>query len=119
MPKVKVNNGSRKGDFVNKVVFEKVWFEIIDKQKHKHTYLVPPGVAEYMERLEKELAPKKLVAKIVESEDIFDVDDVFFDITMLVNKQGEVIIIDNVIENINDYSDCDILASKSFKLSIT
>jgi len=48
-----------------------------------------------------------------------DIDDVYFDITIIINKSNEIQIIDNSLNDWKDFVDCDTLCIKEVKISIT
>lgn len=45
-----------------------------------------------------------------------DVEEVFFDLTLIINKQNELMVIDNSVQDWKEVVDCNTLAVKEIKL---
>jgi hypothetical protein len=46
------------------------------------------------------------------------VQEIFFDLTLIVNKQNEITVVDNSIEDYKDFLDCNTLIMKKVKVEI-
>jgi hypothetical protein len=59
---------------------------------------------------------KTLVQKEITSQG--EVVEVFFDVTLIVNKENKIIIVDNTQEDFYDYLDCGTLTCQRVKIQV-
>jgi hypothetical protein len=60
----------------------------------------------------------ELIAKAIMTEDGQDVEDINFDISLIIDRDNKLVVIDNRATDVHDMIDCNTLVVKQVKISI-